>query len=191
MAPTTETRNLYLAIAGLMLVVGFGAGYIAGTEQVRHSAPAAPPESLAMADVPRTADGMPEPRRGHTFTGEVDVPPHGELGHKLAGQILGEVACPCGGCTDMTIGECTCDVAREAEGLAAHLFERGKNGAQVLGQLGTRYGFQVPAAVLAKAEKVGAPMASSSGPPAAASGGGLLDLVDRPLDVPTSARPKP
>jgi hypothetical protein len=86
----------------------------------------------------------------------------------------------------MSLAECGCDVAKEAEGVAAHLFERGKNGAQVLTQLATRYGFEVPAATLARAEKIGAPHASEPLPEPGFMGLG----VDRPLDIPTSARPK-
>lgn len=95
----------------------------------------------------------------------------------------------------MTLLECTCDLAKEAEGLAAHLFERGKNGAQVLAQLGGRYGFEVPASVLARVESVGAPHGSSgasAAPEPRVGGGSLLDLpIERPRDIPTSARPKP
>ena len=88
----------------------------------------------------------------------------------------------------MTVAECTCDVAKEVEGTAAHLFERGKDGRQVLTQIAARWRFEIPERVLARAEAVGAPHASETAP----AKDGFMGLgVDRPLDVPTGARPKP
>ena len=192
-----ETRNLYAAVGAMLLVIGFGAGYVTGTERARYAAGAASLATLPSAPHahahggPSGAAGMPPPPRGHTFTGKVDVPPHGDVGHELAAKILGEVACPCGGCSDMSLLECGCDLAKEAEGIAAHLFERGKTGAQVLAQLSERYRFEVPPSVLARVGSVGSGAPSTAPEPAPAGLSGMLEGISRPLDIPTSARPKP
>src|SRR5687767_9407982 len=127
----TPERTRILAVGTVALAVGFGGGYLAGMEQSRQvSLPAttAPADHVHQHAPVGGPGAMPEPRTGHTFTGQVDVPPHGELGHTLAAKVLGEIECPCGGCENMTVAECTCDVAKEVEGTAAHLFERGKDG---------------------------------------------------------------
>lgn len=123
---------------------------------------------------------MPE-ARGHSFTGDIQVPPHGEKGHSLAASVLAGAACPCGGCAGMWLLECGCDTAREIEGLAAHLLERGRPPEEVLAQLGRQYGLVTAAAP---------PAALPSLPDALSGLSGVVPgpAVRGPVDVPTGAR---
>lgn len=121
-------------------------------------------------------------RSGHTFTGEINAPPHGEAGHGMAASLLAGATCPCGGCDHMLVLECGCDLSREIEGLAAHLLERGKPEAEVLAQLSSHFGLAAPG--------------RSRGSIAAPGDGldGLADALSKkpaiggPADVPSSAR---
>ncbi len=210
MSKQTDPRPLYAVIGGLLLLVGFGAGYIAGSEGRgdRDAAPrgTAPHGPMAGTEAARAAGITGPPggaagathgqKRGHTFTGKVDVPAHGEPGHTLAQSVLAGLACPCGGCSDMVVTECGCDTAKEIEGLTAHLLERGSRGDEVLAQVAGHYALEVAPSVLAAAARY-----SLSGAPPSVSGGDIPEDVSRilqkpagagvsrPRDIPTSARP--
>lgn len=190
MPPASPNRPAILG--GVLLLAGFGAGFFAGRESLRQSggAPVVAGHGLADADPhaghdhPTTepagaiAEASMPARKGHTFTGEINAPPHGPEGHKLAQSLLAGATCPCGGCQGMMLLECGCDMSREVEGLAAHLLERGKPAAEVLAQLSQHYGLAAGAA------------------PAAALPDGLDGLADAfrgpairgPAEVPSSAR---
>ena len=214
-----DTRVLYAVIGGLLLLVGFGAGYIAGSEgrgRDRETRPrGAPHGTMAGTEAARTAGITGPPggnggasgaghgqKRGHTFTGNIDVPAHGEPGHALAQQVLAGLACPCGGCSDMVVTECGCDTAKEIVGLTAHLLERGSRGDEVLAQVAGHYALDVPPAVLEEASQLSLSGAPPRTTPALGPGSGIPDDVSRilqkpaganvtrPADVPTSARPK-
>lgn len=235
-----DPRKLLFGVGAAMLAVGFLAGYAVATDQQSRggaaTAPAAPFANGAgamgaapMGGAPMAggagpmmgggADGsgglapavLPPPHMGHTFTGDINVPPHSEAAHELANVLLKDIPCPCGGCQHMTLGECTCDTAQEVGGYAAHLLERGKRGDEVLAQLQPRYNLQLTDAVRATAAKItlanGAPPEAVGGAqeamngvaPATEGGGNPLAAlatlagkggnVQRLVDVPTSARP--
>lgn len=206
-----------LGVGVLVLAVGFVAGYLVGSDG-SHGAPTPLAAPFANANAPTSAGlapaVVPPPHKGHTFTGDVQVPPHSEDAHQLADTLVANVTCPCGGCEKMKIGVCQCDTAKEVAGFAAHLLERGKRGDEVLTQLTPRYGLVLDEAVLAQARTLaladpqlleeGAPHVHSSeaapgpaGPGSSAFDGlsGLSEIanskkpVQRLLDVPTSARP--
>ena len=189
--------NRLAVIGGVLLLSGFGAGFFAGRESLRQSGTAPAVAGHAEADPhaghdhaatepagPMGEASMPA-RKGHTFTGEINAPPHGPEGHKLAQSLLAGAACPCGGCQGMMLLECGCDMAREVEGLAAHLLERGKPTAEVLAQLSEHYGLA---------------SSGSTTPGTASSGAALPDGLDGladafrgpgvrgPAEVPSSAR---
>lgn len=212
MQPPSDTRVLYAVMGGLLLLVGFGAGYIAGAESrsravepgpraAPHGKMAGTEAALAMGitgppGAPASAGGAAHgARRGHVFTANPDVPAHGEAGHALAQRVLAGLGCPCGGCSDMVVTECGCDTAKEIEGLTAHLLERGSRGDEVLAQVAGHYALEVPPAVLAAAARLalsGEDVGGSSGIPEDVSR--MLQKpagpgVTRPRDIPTSARP--
>lgn len=175
MTPAPRT----LAVAAALVVAGFAGGFVAGRESTRHPPPLSAAEAAHVHGEGTRFHGV---ARGHTFTGEVQVPPHGEVGHALAASLLAGAACPCGGCGGEPILSCGCDTAREIEGLAAHLLESGRPREEVAAQLRSHYGLVV----------VSAPAA----PPRVAPGGALEGLsgvlegrVRGPVDVPSSARP--
>ena len=212
--------NRLLGVGVAVLAVGFVAGYLVGSDG-SHSAPTPAAAPFAGASQPAMASSaglapavVPPPHKGHTFTGDVQVPPHSEAAHQLADTLVANVTCPCGGCEKMKIGVCQCDTAKEVAGFAAHLLERGKRGDEVLTQLTPRYGLVLDEAVLAQAQTLaladpqlleeGAPHVHSpeaapgpAGPGSSAFDGlsGLSEIanskkpVQRLLDVPTSARP--
>ena len=223
--------NRLLAIGAGLLAIGFVAGYVVGSDQgSRGSAglPAAPfanapfaqgamgaGEGAASAGAPSSALAggdlapavLPPPHKGHTFTGQVNVPPHSEEAHQLADTLIAGITCPCGGCQNMKLGECGCDTAKEVGGYAAHLLERGKHGDEVLKQLEPRYGFTVDESLLARAKGVflanaaaaemppaggdasAAPVPGDNGVGALAALAGGGATVQRLVDVPSSARP--
>lgn len=183
-----------LVLGGVLLAAGFVAGFFAGRESLRHESGTTVAASGRHAGVdvgagggPMTSGAMspasvPE-RSGHTFTGEINAPPHGEAGHALAQKLLAGATCPCGGCDHMVLLECGCDTAREIEGLAAHLLERGKSSTEVFAQLNQHFGLVAPDG--ARGSVVPAP------------GDGLEGLADAfskkpsvggPAEVPSSAR---
>lgn len=189
-APLQPSPSRPLVIAGVLLLAGFAAGFFAGQESMRQvgAAPlplAAPDPHAGHSHGPANGEGavasvgpasIPA-RKGHTFTGELNVPPHGEKGHGLAQTLLAGATCPCGGCQGMALLECGCDTAREVEGLAAHLLERGKPGAEVVAQLTQHFNYVAP------------------GAPTSPSGlDGLSDAlrtrtgIQGPANVPSSAR---
>lgn len=207
-APAVTSPNRPLVIGGALLLAGFAAGFFAGQESMRQVGAA--PLPLAAAPDPHAGhshgpdDGaQPEAegrrwgsegeapgnnigpasipgRSGHTFTGELNVPPHGEKGHGLAQVLLANATCPCGGCEGMRLLECGCDTSREVEGLAAHLLERGKPESEVLAQLTQHFGLVA---------------AGGAGGPKKESGfDGLADAfkmkpgIQGPANVPSSAR---
>lgn len=225
-APPTGANRL-LGVGVAFLAVGFVAGYLVGSDG-SHGAPPPVAAPFANSNAPFAAAGqpamassaglapavVPPPHKGHTFTGDVQVPPHSEDAHQLADTLVANVTCPCGGCEKMKIGVCQCDTAKEVAGFAAHLLERGKRGDEVLTQLTPRYGLVLDEAVLAQARTLaladpqlleeGAPHVHSAeaapgpaGPGSSAFDGlsGLSEIanskkpVQRLLDVPTSARP--
>jgi hypothetical protein len=191
-APETNPRRL-LIFGGVLLLSGFIAGFFAGQESMRQVAAAplmpiaaAPDDHAGHSHGPEEGEAAMGPatipaRDGkHTFTGEINVPPHGEKGHGLAQTLLAGTTCPCGGCQGMQLLECGCDTAREVEGLAAHLLERGKPETEVLAQLSEHFGLVAPRA---------------SRTPGAASGlEGLSEAfrtmpgIQGPANVPSSAR---
>lgn len=185
--PAATSPSRPLVIGGALLLAGFAAGFFAGQESMRQSG-AAPPAAVASdphaghshgpEDAASVGPASIPGRTGHTFTGELNVPPHGEKGHGLAQSLLAGATCPCGGCQGMKLLECGCDTAREVEGLAAHLLERGKPSSEVLAQLTQHFG-----------------LVASGGSPVAPSGlDGLADAfrtkpgIQGPANVPSSAR---
>lgn len=178
MTPTPRT----LAAAAALVLAGFAGGFVAGRESSRHASGAPPAEELHAHGV----GGGPSEHgvaRGHTFSGNVEVPPHGEEGHALAASLLAGAACPCGGCGGEPLLTCGCDTAKEIEGLAAHLLERGRPREEVAAQLRSHYGL-----ALAASAAPGAAPRNLDGPLDDLSG--LLEGRPRgPIDVPSSARP--
>lgn len=188
-APAVTSPNRPLVIGGALLLAGFAAGFFAGQESMRQvgAAPlplaAAPDPHAGHSHGPDDAQVGPASipgRSGHTFTGELNVPPHGEKGHGLAQVLLANATCPCGGCEGMRLLECGCDTSREVEGLAAHLLERGKPESEVLAQLTQHFGLVA---------------AGGAGGPKKESGfDGLADAfkmkpgIQGPANVPSSAR---
>lgn len=124
-------------------------------------------------------------RTGHTFTGEINAPPHGEAGHGMAATLLAGATCPCGGCDHMLVLECGCDLSREIEGLAAHLLERGKPEREVLAQLNAHFGLVAPGASRTRATTVAPPADGLDGLADAFS---KSPTIGGPADVPTGAR---
>lgn len=188
--------NRPLVIGGVLLLAGFGAGFFAGRESLRQAVPGSVPGTVAHApadphaghdhaapDGSLPAGTMPARASGHTFTGEINAPPHGAEGHELAQSLLAGATCPCGGCQGMMLLACGCDVSREVEGLAAHLLERGKAGPEVLAQLSEHFGLVAGGMRAAPATGV---------PPDGLDG--LADAFRRgsgvrgPAEVPSSAR---
>ena len=186
-APAETSPNRPLVIGGALLLAGFAAGFFAGQESMRQNG-AAPRVATAPVDPHAGHSHGPEgsesvgpaslpARTGHTFTGELNVPPHGEKGHALAQELLAGAMCPVGEGTRLL--ECGCDTSREIEGLAAHLLERGKPREEVLAQLNQHFGLV------------------ARGPAAQGSTSGFDGLADAfqkrpgiqgPANVPSSAR---
>lgn len=191
-APATNPSRL-LVFGGGLLLAGFAAGFFAGQESMRQTGVAtraaaqpidehaghdhgpagagAEPASVGPASVPA--------RTGHTFTGQLNVPPHSEKGHALAQTLLVGATCPCGGCQGMQLLECGCDTAREVEGLAAHLLERGKPDAEVLAQLSEHFGLKGARAAV---------QTPASGLDGLADAFKTLPGIQGPANVPSSAR---
>ena len=196
-APADPNRSLLLG--GGLLLLGFGVGFVVGQESTRHgraSAPVAEADPHAGHDHgpvagPVAAGGGMSPavmprRTGHTFTGEISVPPHGDAGHRLASSLLAGAACPCGGCQGMLVLECGCDMAREIEGLAAHLLERGRAPSEVAAQLQSHYGLALAAPGAASRRAAPSPDPLSGLAEAFENAAGAE--VGGPADVPTGAR---
>lgn len=192
-APETSSSRL-VVLGGGLLLAGFAAGFFAGQESMRQSGAttlaAAPVDEHAGHNHGPAASTGAEPvsvgpasvpaRTGHTFTGELNVPPHGEKGHGLAQALLVGATCPCGGCQGMLLLECGCDTAREVEGLAAHLLERGKPDAEVFAQLSEHFGL-----VVARGSAVQVP---ASGLDGLADAFKTRPGIQGPANVPSSAR---
>ena len=214
-SPRDGNRILFGAIA--ILAGGFVAGYLVGSDSANRAAPSPPMAPMLAQNAPFAASApskggdlapavLPPPHKGHTFTGDVNVPPHSEEAHQLADVLLRDVTCPCGGCDKMKLGVCQCDTAKEVGGFAAHLLERGKRGDEVLSALAPRYGLELDAPLLAQARTItlanpqfaDAPPMESLGEAAPSSStldglSGLSEMASKPgvqrlIDVPTSAR---
>lgn len=222
--PLPRAGNPMLFMGAALVAAGFVAGYLVGKDaatrtplaQSMANAPFLQQPQAQESTPPAGGSGslapavLPPPHKGHTFTGNVDVPPHSEQAHQLADVLLRDVTCPCGGCDHMTLGTCTCDTAKEVGGFAAHLLERGKRGDEVLTALAPRYGLDI-ADHLASARGISlanpqfadapAPEQEAADVPASSSStldglSGLSEMASKPgvqrlIDVPTSARPKP
>ncbi len=88
----------------------------------------------------------------------------------------------------MAVTECGCDTAREIEGLAAHLLERGAGDDVVLARLAGRFGLAVSGASAGETGPARSAVPVSNLPDGLAGIAGAAE-VKRPQDVPTSARP--